>query len=108
MTDKSRILKLVGDVRPNVAIAPPAQRPRPAAAVLIFTPFRPKQYVEELVRLMLSVDRARGEYRLGREMQVIEEDLVGAGAEPAAVDRALRSLEAAVRAELWHAVLDGT
>lgn len=82
----------------------PWSAPRPPAAKVIIFPRFSRQYVDTLVKLMLRVDAVRGESYLNRDLQVIEEDLVGAGADPAAVATALRSLETTVRVALWNKV----
>lgn len=78
---------------------------RPIAKVIPFPGNPSPRYVRDLVDLMLKVSWGHGEMLLSREKQAIWEDLVSAGADLDAVKRALRSVEAAVRIELWHRVL---
>jgi hypothetical protein len=102
---KDRLIRIVADRRPRSAAS--ADKAHLDVVfhrcdVIPFPPFRPRQYVEELARQMLSVDQHAAENILSRDLRIIEEDLIGAGADPGAVQRALVSLERGVRAELWR------
>src|SRR5438270_11376155 len=72
---------------------------RQRAAVIPFPSFAPRHHVRELVRVMISVDVQRAENLLNRDLEVIAEDLLGAGADPVAVAQALRSFGGAVRVQ---------
>jgi hypothetical protein len=101
-----KITELVGDVRPDVGASPPsARRSWPSATVLVFSPLRPREYVERMAMIILEVDAERGEMYLSLDMKLIGNDLIAAGADPAIVKREVCALESAIRAEMWRRVL---
>ena len=93
--------------RTSSADAPAATPPGPPKApVLIFLPLRPRSYVAKLARIVVAAKTAEfGETILQRDVKVITQDLLQAGADPEVVKREVRGLEASIRAEIWRTVL---
>lgn len=100
-TERGRLITITSADRPSRA--PPA---RPAALIFIFRPIRPRRYVERMARVIVGAKTAEfGEKLLQRDMLVIEQDLLRAGADDVVAKREVRGLEASIRAEIWRIVL---
>jgi hypothetical protein len=108
MTDRLKVVDLVGGARVALGLTPPeaARRSRATASVLIFRPVRPRRYIEQMARTVIDAPSAdHGELYLRCDMQLIEQDLLLAGAEPAVACAEARAIESAIRAEVWKLVL---
>jgi hypothetical protein len=86
-------------LRVNVAI--------PKATVLLKRPFRDAAYIRRHVSYVVKEDAERGEWHIRRNLSIIRRKLDEMGLDPAVVDREVRDIEAAVRAELWRQVILG-
>lgn len=91
---------------PADSLPVPVAKLAPKASVFIFRPIRPRRYVDRMARIVISAKTADlGEKLLGRDMRLILQDLITAGADPVLVKREVRGLEAAIRARIWELVL---
>lgn len=97
MNNKSKIASISRELRPVG---------RRKAPVLIFRPLRPWTYIQRMARLVVEAKSAEfGESLLRRDMEVIAQGLVEAGADPGLVKKEVCSLEAAIRAQIWMLIL---
>lgn len=108
MSDRSKVAGLVGEIRSGVGVpaSSVAARPRSDATILIFRPIRPQRYVERMARIVVDApSREFGEMILQRDMQLIEKDLLRVGVVTATARREMRTIEAAIRSQIWRLVL---
>jgi Family of unknown function (DUF6074) len=114
MTEKSAISRVVRDVRRDFAPADathPAHHPRLhvriASPKVMLLPghFRGAAYVRGHVAYVLTRDAEQGEQHVQRNLNAIRRTLEEMGVEQDAIDAEVRTIEAAVRAEMWRRVL---
>lgn len=110
MTTKSAIISVVRDARR--AIAPEASSTAergftgPKAKVLLLPGrFRDAAYVRRHVAFVVGLDAERGEQHVQRNLDAIRRRLDEIGIDREAIDAEVRSIEGAVRAELWRQIL---
>jgi hypothetical protein len=108
-----KVKRIIGAARPEITTPQRAeQRPRPLInfefprKVALFTPIKKPEYIERIARIVLDYEREQGEVFLGREMSVVSENLIATGADPTAVHREVRKLEASIRSKMWIIVMD--
>lgn len=108
-----KVANIVGDSRPYAArpsgaaqTAPPLINFEFPRKVALFVPIKPPEYVGRIARIVLGYESAEGEWFLGREMTVVAENLIATGADPTAVKREVRKLEASIRREIWEKVMN--
>lgn len=106
-----QIKKLVDNIRP-IGQRSPVDRPPPLIRfefprkILLFTPIKSPEYVDRIARIVLSYAAEEGERSLLREMAIVKDNLVATGADPVAISCEVRKLEAAIRTQMWHIVMD--
>jgi Family of unknown function (DUF6074) len=114
MTEKTAVSRAVRDARRDVA---PSRRdddsPRlhvriaePKAKVMLLPGrFRGTGHVKRHVEFVLTRSAEQGEQHVQRNLRAIRRTLEEMGVDQEAIDAELRTIEAAVRAELWQQVL---
>jgi hypothetical protein len=116
MTEKSAISRVVRDARRDLAPGEPVQRPdHPRLHVHIATVgakvmllpgrFRDADYLRRHVEYVLSRDAEQGEQHVLRNLGAIRRTLEEMGVDNEAIDAEVRTIEAAVRSEIWRQVL---
>lgn len=116
MTAKTKqILSLSApaDLRPSNSVGMRVGAPAPPPLinfnfprkVALFTPIRPKEYVERVAAIFLEYDQPKSERLIEAEMEVIADKLLAFGADPAEVDREIRKIESSIRTAMWHLVM---
>lgn len=111
MTKKSAVIGVVRDVRR--AIAPdcsPSSEVQPfkgskAKVLLLNGRFRDAAYVRRHVAFVVGLDAERGEQHVQRNLDAIRRRLDELGVDRDDADREVRTIEGAVRAEIWRQVL---
>jgi hypothetical protein len=78
---------------------------RPAAKVLLKRPFRNAAYIRRHVASVLKQDAERGEQHILRNLLCIRRNPEDMAVDQDVIDQEIRSIEAAVRAELWRQIL---
>lgn len=107
MSNKS-VLSVVRDVRRAIAPATRSspEQPRPKAKVLLLPGrFRDAAYVRRHVAFVVGLDAERGEQHVQRNLDAIRRRLDEMGVGKLDAHREVRSIEGAVRAEIWRQVL---
>jgi len=101
------VLSVVRDVRREVApvnhhqhIAEPKGR-----VVLLPGRFRGAEYIKRHVSYVVAMDAERGEHHVQRNLVAIRRRLDEMGVDRSDADREVRTIEAAVRREIWQQVL---
>ncbi|MDH2341500.1 DUF6074 family protein [Bradyrhizobium sp. SSUT77] len=110
MTKKSAVLSVVRDVRRAVAPADPASgraavTGSSAKVTLLPGRFRGAEYVKRHVAFVVGLDAERGEQHVQRNLDAIRRRLAEIGVDRDDADREVRTIEAAVRREIWQQVL---
>lgn len=112
MTERSALTRLVQEARRKLAPAPRSEEPRlhinierPTARVLLKRPYRDAAYVRTHVGYVVDMGAERGEAHIVRNLNCIRQNLEEMGIDGNIVDQEVRSIEAAVRAELWRQIL---
>jgi len=112
MTRKSAVVGVVRDVRR--AMAPDAyssspkvyRTAKPKARVLLLPGhFRGADYIRRHVEFVVGLDAERGELHVQRNLDAIRCRLDEMGVDKRDADREVRSIESAVRAEIWRRIL---
>jgi Family of unknown function (DUF6074) len=88
------------DARLHVQIAPPV-----AKVLLLRGRFRDANYIRTHVGYVVDMGAERGEQHIVRNLACIRRNLEEMGVDRDVIDREVRSIEAAVRAELWRQIL---
>jgi hypothetical protein len=78
---------------------------RPTAKVLLKRPFRDAAYIRRHVSYVVKEGSAQGEHHIVRNLLSIRRKLDEMGLGQEVIDREMREIEAAVRAELWRQIL---
>ncbi|WP_029084333.1 DUF6074 family protein [Bradyrhizobium sp. th.b2] len=114
MTEKSAVRRFVSDVRRDVAPdVQPESDPQlhihiaaPTAKVFLLPGhFRDAAYVRRHVEFVLTRSAEQGEQHVRRNLGAIRMTLEEMGIDDGAIQAELRTIEAAVRAEIWKQVL---
>lgn len=106
MSDRSHMLQIVEEQRPSshgrlhIEIAPPR-----AKVILLPGRFRGPEYIRTHVSYVVKMDAEQGEQHIVRNLGAIEDKLRELGVNEPEIASELRSIEGAVRAELWRQVL---
>lgn len=113
MSERSRMLQLVEGQRPAPPIAPLHIEIAPTKAKVIVLPgkFRGPEYIQTHVSYVVRMSAEKGEQHIVRNLSAIEDKLRELGIDEPTIAAELRSIEGAVRAEMWRQVLlpeDGT
>jgi hypothetical protein len=111
MTEKS-LARLVHETRRELAPEPRREAPRlpvkidlPGAKVLLKRPYRDAAYVKRHVAYVLTRGAEQGETHIAQNLNCIRQNLEEMGIDSDVIDQEVRSIAAAVRAELWRQVL---
>jgi hypothetical protein len=114
MTETSAVTRLVKEARHKLqpASAPRDARlhvdiARPTAKVLLKRPFRDAVYIRGHVAYVVKESAERGEQHIVRNLISIRRKLDAMGLDRDVVDREMREIESAVRAELWRQIILG-
>ncbi|SRR5258708_36410569 len=91
-----------GDYRLHIHIAPPT-----AKILLLRGRFRDANYVRTHVGYVVDMGAERGEQHIIRNLISIRRKLDAMGLDRDVVDREMREIESAVRAELWRQIILG-
>jgi hypothetical protein len=89
-----------GGYRLHIHIAPPR-----AKVLLLRGRFRDAAYVRTHVGYVVDMGAERGEQHIVRNLDCIRRNLDEMGVDRNVIDQEVRSIEAAVRAELWRQIL---
>jgi len=89
-----------GDPRLHVHIASPT-----AKVMLLPGRFRGADFIKSHVAYVLARDAERGEQHVRRNLRAIRRTLEAMGVDQGAIDAEVRSVESAVRREIWRQVL---
>lgn len=113
-SETSRVSLLIREARAEVAspterksesqIIPVKLVPR-SATVLLKRPFRDAAYVRRHVGYVVAESAEQGEQHIVRNLLSIRRRLNEMGLDRDVVDREIRDIESAVRAELWRQIL---
>ncbi len=94
------------DLSPNRRDAAYRSIARPKAKVVLLPGrFRGPDYVKRHVSYVVAMDAQRGEHHVRRNLDAIRRRLDEIGVDKRDADREIRTIEAAVRRELWRQVL---
>jgi hypothetical protein len=111
MTKKSAVIGVVRDVRreiaPDCASSPevhPITGPK-TKVLLLRGRFRGADYVKRHVAFVIGLDAERGEQHVQRNLDAIRRRLDELGVDRDDADREVRTIEAAVRREIWQQTL---
>jgi len=114
MTEKSAVLRVIRDVRHDLApdtFGPEKHRPHvrnaePKSRVLLLRGrFRGAEYIKRHVSYVVAMDADRGEQHVQRNLDAIRRRLDEMGIDRDDANREIRSIESAVRAEIWRQTL---
>lgn len=108
MTKKSAVIGVVRDVRRTIAPtarSSPKQSGPEAKVLLLPGRFRGPAYIARHVEFVLGLDAERGEAHVRRNLDAIRCRLDELGVDRDYADREVRSIESAVRRELWRQIL---
>jgi hypothetical protein len=114
MTEKSAVSRAVRDARREMAPGPcEDDRARlhvhiaPPTAKVFLLPgrFRDAAYVKRHVAYVLTRGAEQGETHIAQNLNCIRQNLEEMGIDSDVIDQEVRSIAAAVRAELWRQVL---
>jgi hypothetical protein len=112
MTETSAVIRLVKEARHKLqpAIAPRDPRlhidiARPTAKVLLKRPYRDAEYVRRHVDYVVDMSADEGEAHIIRNLQCIRRNLEELGIDRKVIEQEVRSIEGAVRSELWRRIL---
>jgi hypothetical protein len=112
MTEKS-LARLVHEAKRELAPAPRRAAPRlpikidlPGAKVFLLRGrYRDAAYVKRHVAYVLTRGAEQGETHIAQNLNCIRQNLQEMGIDSDVIDQEVRSIAAAVRAELWRQVL---
>lgn len=113
MIERSALTRLVHDAKRELLPAPRSEAPRlhikidlpRSNVVLLPGHYRGADYIRRHVAHVLTRGAEQGEAHIVRNLNCIRENLEEMGIDSDAIDQEVRSIEAAVRAEIWRQVL---
>jgi hypothetical protein len=115
VTDKSAVTRMVRAAKAEMSCASPRNDDHPRLHIHIAPPrakvfllrgrYRDAAYVKRHVAHVLTRSAEQGEANVVRNLKCIRENLEEMGIDKDAIDAEVRSIEAAVRAEIWRQVL---
>jgi hypothetical protein len=112
MIEKATVTRLVQQARHKLHPATAPRDPRlhihiapPRAKVLLKRPYRDGEYVRRHVGYVVEMGAEEGEAHIVRNLNCIRRNLEEMGIDRGVIDQEVRSIGAAVRAELWRQIL---